>query len=48
MKIRGLGIVFFRIEAAKWANPTWTWAMRVAGMGSNEAFHQQLWVWAPT
>ena len=33
MKIRGLKI-FFRIEAAKWANSTWTWAMRVAGMGS--------------
>ena len=43
MKIRGLEIFFFRIEAAKWANLTWTWAMRMAGMGSMRPSINNVW-----
>ena len=45
MRIRSLEI-FFRAGAAKWANPTSPWAMRVASLRNNEAPHQCVG-WAP-
>ena len=45
MRIRSLEI-FFRAGAAKWANPTSLWTMRVASLRNNEAPHQRVG-WAP-